>query len=103
MAEMVAESGADGLETMTPPSMGGDCNLREISRQIGDRLFFVGGFDQNNGFENGTPESAHKQVYECFEATKDHAGYIISPSDHFFEGDPANIQAFVDAAKECVY
>jgi len=103
MLELVTQNGADGLETMTPPSMGGDCDLREASRRVGDKLFFIGGFDQNAGFERGTPEVARRLVYECFEATKDHAGYIISPSDHFFHGDPANIQAFADAVRECRY
>lgn len=103
MLELVAESGTDGLETMTPKSMGGDCDLREASQRVGDRLFFIGGFDQNAGFERGTPEKVRKQVLECFEATKDHAGYIIAPSDHFFKGDPENLQAFSDAVKECLY
>jgi len=103
MLELVTENGADGLETMTPPAMGGDCDLREASRRVGDRLFFIGGFDQNAGFEQGTPEVARRLVIECFEATKDHAGYICAPSDHFFHGDPANLQAFADAAKECRY
>jgi hypothetical protein len=103
MLELVAGNGADGLETMTPPAMGGDCDLREASRRVGDRLFFMGGFDQNAGFERGTPAAARRQVLECFEATRDHAGYICVPSDHFFFGDPANIQAFADACKECRY
>jgi len=103
MLDLVARTGADGLETMTPPSMGGDCNLREASRHVGDKLFFIGGFDQNAGFERGTPAAARRLVFECFEATRDHAGYIIAPSDHFFHGDPANLQAFADACKDCVY
>ncbi|MBI5093267.1 MAG: hypothetical protein HZB26_12610 [Candidatus Hydrogenedentes bacterium] len=103
MLDLVAANGADGLETMTPPEMGGDCNLREASRRVGGKLFFIGGFDQNAGFESGTPERARRLVLECFEATRDHAGYIIAPSDHFFHGDPACVQAFADAAKECVY
>jgi uroporphyrinogen-III decarboxylase len=103
MLELAVESGADGLETMTPPAMGGDCNLKEASRRVGDKLFFIGGFDQNAGFERGTPESARRLVFECFEATKDHAGYICCPSDHFFQGKPENIQAFVDACRECRY
>jgi hypothetical protein len=103
MLDLVAQNGADGLETMTPPSMGGDCDLREASRRVGDRLFFIGGFDQNAGFERGTPERARRLVIDCFEATRDHAGYICAPSDHFFHGDPACLQAFSDAAKECVY
>jgi len=103
MLDLVAETGSDGLETMTPPAMGGDCNLREASRRAGEKLFFIGGFDQNAGFERGAPEVARQQVFDCFEATKDHAGYIVCPSDHFFFGDPRCLQAFVDAARECVY
>ncbi len=103
MLDLVVESGADGLETMTPPSMGGDCDLCEASNRVGDKLFFIGGFDQNAGFEHGTPEAARRLVFECFESTKDHAGYILCPSDHFFHGDPRCLQAFADAAKECEY
>jgi uroporphyrinogen decarboxylase len=103
MLDLVVESGADGLETMTPPSMGGDCDLQEASRRVGEQLFFIGGFDQNAGLENGTPETARQLVMECFEATKDHAGYILCPSDHFFQGDPACLHAFADAARECQY
>lgn len=103
MLDLVVESGADGLETMTPPSMGGDCNLREASRSVGEKLFFIGGFDQNAGFESGTPQVARKLVFECFEATRDHAGFILCPSDHFFHGDPSCLQAFAEAARECKY
>ncbi len=102
MLDLVVEKGSDGLETMTPPSMGADCDLAEANRRVGDRLFFVGGFDQNQGFENGTPESVREQVFRLHTCCPD-GGYICSPSDHFFTGDPANIQAFADALKECVY
>ncbi|AKJ63654.1 uroporphyrinogen decarboxylase family protein [Kiritimatiella glycovorans] len=103
MLDLVVESGADGLETMTPPNMGGDCDLAEASRRVGGKLFFIGGFDQNAGFEKGTPEKVRELVFACFEATRDHGGHILAPSDHFFFGDPANLQAFADACRECVY
>ena len=103
MLDLVAQNGADGLETMTPPSMGGDCDLREASRRVGAKLFFIGGFDQNAGFERGSPAIARKLVFACFQATKDHAGYICCPSDHFFRGDPACLKAFADACRECRY
>ncbi|NLS79775.1 MAG: hypothetical protein GXY76_21215 [Chloroflexi bacterium] len=102
MLELVVENGADGLETMTPPSMGGDCALAEANRRVGKDLFFIGGFDQNAGFEHGTPEAVRRQVYALHAACPD-GGYICSPSDHFFHGNPANLQAFADAAKECRY
>ena len=103
MLDLVEKTGADGLETMTPTSMGGDCDLKKATELVGNKLFFIGGFDQNAGFENGTPEKTRELVFDCFQATKDRAGYILCPSDHFFNGDPANLQAFSDAAKECVY
>ncbi len=103
LLDVVTQNGADGLETMTPPSMGGDCDLREASRRVGGKLFFIGGFDQNAGFERGTPARARQLVFDCFEATREQAGYIIAPSDHFFHGDPTNLQAFVDAVRECTY
>jgi len=102
LLELVTENGADGLETMTPPAMGADVDLAEANRRMGDRLFFIGGFDQNRGFEKGTPEVAAQLVRECHAACPD-GGYICCASDHFFFGDPANIQAFVDEAGRCVY
>jgi uroporphyrinogen decarboxylase len=102
MLELVVENGADGLETMTPPSMGGDCDLAEAYRRVGDKLFFIGGFDQNAGFEQGTPEGVRAQVL-ALHAACPQGGYICSPSDHFFYGEPRNLQAFADAARECVY
>lgn len=102
LLEIVAQNGADGLETMTPPEMGGDCNMEEATRRVGDKLFFIGGFDQNAGFENGTPQKVKELVYKLHSDCPN-GGYICSPSDHFFFGDPENIKAFVEAARECVY
>lgn len=103
MADMVVEMGSDALETMTPVSMGGDCDLAKASRRWGDKLCFIGGFDQSAGFENGTQDDARRLVRECFEATKEQGGYIICPSDHFFHGSPGNLEAFVDEVKKCNY
>lgn len=100
--DLVVANGADGLETMTPPSMGGDADLAKANDLVGDKLFFIGGFDQNRGFEKGTPEIVRQMVKELHKCCPD-GGYICSPSDHFFFGDPANIQAFADAVKECTY
>jgi len=102
MLDNVVQNGADGLETMTPPSMGGNCDLAEANRRVGDRLFFIGGFDQQAGFERGTPAEARRLVFECHRG-RPQGGYICCPSDHFFHGSPECLQAFADAAKECRY
>jgi uroporphyrinogen-III decarboxylase len=102
LLEIVAENGSDGLETMTPSAMGGDCDLAGSHRRVGDKLFFIGGFDQNKGFENGNPKLVREMVLELFNACPN-GGYICSPSDHFFFGNNENIRAFANAAKACVY
>ena len=102
LLEMVVENGADALETMTPPAMGGDCDLAEATRRVGDKLCFVGGLDQNNGFERGNPAVVREMV-QALHAACPNGGYICSPSDHFFFGDPENIRAFADACRECTY
>lgn len=102
MLDNVVANGSDGLETMTPPAMGGDADIAKANELVGDKLFFIGGFDQNNGFEKGTPETVRRMVHDLH-ASRPNGGYICSPSDHFFFGDPSNIQAFSDALKECTY
>lgn len=102
LLDIVSENGTDGLETMTPKDMGGDCNLSEAAKRVGSKLFLIGGFDQNSGFEKGSPSVVKEMVYNLFNSCPD-GGYICSPSDHFFFGDPDNIRAFVEAAKECIY
>jgi len=102
LIDIFKKNGTDGLETLTPASMGGDCIMDEVSKRIGDQMFFIGGFDQNSGFEKGTPERAKQLVYDLHKDNPN-GGFIVSPSDHFFFGNPENIKAFVEAAKECKY
>lgn len=102
LLEMVADNGTDMFETMTPPSMGGDCRMREAKERVGKRIGFIGGFDQNAGFERGNPENVREQVQKLHEANKE-GGYICSPSDHFFFGNPENVRAFADECKKCKY
>lgn len=93
----------DALETFTPPGMGADVNLAEAFQRIGDKVCFIGGFDQGQYFLRSTPEETRAEVFRCFEACGKEGGYIIAPSDHFFDAKPELIQAFADAARECTY
>ncbi len=102
LLETVVENGTDALETMTPIDMGGDCDFAKAVERIGDKIAFIGGFDQNKGFEKGNPAVIKDMVYELF-SKKPKGGFICSPSDHFFFGDPENIRAFVKAANDCKY
>ena len=93
----------DALETFTPQAMGGDADLAEAKRRIGDRVCMIGGFDQVHFFAGCTPDRTRAEVRRCFEAAGEGGGYILSPSDHFFDADVNLIAAFADEARRCVY
>jgi uroporphyrinogen decarboxylase len=101
--ERLADLRADALETFTPVSMGGDAQLAEAKQRIGDKVCMIGGFDQFHYFNNCTPEETRQEVRRCFNEAGRNGGYILSPSDHFFDADIALVEAFADEARTCVY
>jgi uroporphyrinogen-III decarboxylase len=91
------------METFTPASMGGDTNLKEAKRRIGHQVCMIGGFDQFHYFQDCFPDETKKAVRQCFEDAGEGGGFILAPSDHFFDADIQLITAFADEAKKCLY
>jgi len=103
LLESVAGMNPDAMETFTPPSLGGDTRLAEAKERIGGRLCMIGGFDQFHFFKNCSPEDTRRAVRRCFEEAGREGGYILAPSDHFFDADPKLLRAFADEARACLY
>jgi len=101
--EDIAAMKPDAVETFTPPDMGGDTDLAEAKRRIGGKVCMIGGFDQFHYFIGCTPEDTRAAVRRCFEQAGEDGGYILAPSDHFFDADIDLIKAFVDEAHKCIY
>ena len=101
--ERLVGLGSNALETFTPPAMGGDTRLAEAKRRVGDRVCMIGGFDQNRFFTTSTPEETRAEVRRCFAEAGPGGGFILCPSDHFFEADPVLLHAFADEARRCTY
>lgn len=101
--EKIAAMQPDAMETFTPSAMGGDVDLSAAKRRIGDKVCMIGGFDQFHCLINCAPEATRAAVRKCFEAAGAGGGYILSPSDHFFDADPELIGAFAHEARRCVY
>jgi len=101
--ERVAAMGPDAMETFTPAAMGGDVDLAAAKRRIGDRVCMIGGFDQFHCLINCTPETTRAAARQCFETAGEGGGYILAPSDHFFDAEPALIKTYADEARQCVY
>ncbi len=101
--ERLADMGPDAMETFTPAGMGGDTLLGEAKRRIGDRVCMIGGFDQFHFFTKCTPEETRAEVRRCFNEAGAGGGYILCPSDHFFDADIPLLEAFAEEARKCVY
>ncbi len=100
--EDIAAMKPDAMETFSPPAIGGDTRLAEAKQRIGDKVCMIGGFDQFHFFTGCKEEETRKEVRRCFEEAGTNGGFILSPSDHFFEADLKLIKAFSDEAKLCI-
>lgn len=103
LLETIVANGCDASETLTPPGMGGDARPAEIKQRIGGQVCLIGGVNQSQVLDCGTPEQIRAEVYELFRTLGPGGGYILSPSDHFFDTPPANLQLYADAARDCRY
>ena len=103
LLEQIADMGPDAMETFTPPSLGGDTDLREAKARIGERVCMIGGFDQWHFFQGCTAEETRQAVRRCFEEAGDSGGYVLAPSDHFFDAEKELIKAFAEEARRCRY
>jgi uroporphyrinogen decarboxylase len=103
LLEQIADMNPDAMETFTPPSLGGDADLKEAKQRIGDKVCMIGGFDQSHFFKDCTVEETRKAVRKCFQDAGAGGGYILAPSDHFFDADMELLAAFADEARSCLY
>lgn len=101
--ENIAAMEPDVMETFTPEGMGGDASLKEAKKRIGDKVCMIGGFDQFHFFKDCSPEDTKKEVRRCFEEAGENGGFILCPSDHFFDAESELLKAFADEAKSCLY
>ncbi len=101
--EDIVDMGPDAMETFTPPNMGADVDLGKAKRRVGDKVCIIGGFDQFHYFQNCSVNDTRDAVRRCFDEAGSGGGYILSPSDHFFDANLTLIKAFVDEAHRCTY
>ncbi len=101
--ERIAAMRPDAMETFTPAAMGGDARLAEARRRIPRDICMIGGFDQYHHFVGCTPETTRREVRRCFAEAGRDGGYILCPSDQFFEADTELLAAFADEAHRCTY
>lgn len=103
LLERIAAMAPDAMETFTPKAMGGDARLADAKARIGSRVCMIGGFDQFHYFTGCAPADTRRAVRDAFEQAGGGGGFILAPSDHFFQADHALLLAFAEEARACVY
>ena len=103
LLDLIVANGCDASETLTPPGMGGDAQPAAIKQRIGGQVALIGGLNQFQVLDCGTREQIRAEVLRLFAELGPGGGYILSPSDHFFETPVENLQAYAEAARECRY
>lgn len=102
--DYILANGCDASESLSPANGGGDItDTKVVFDKFSGKLAMIGGLDQINLLNNGTPRDIRKEVFRLFEGYGKNGGYIMMACDHFFQAPKENLIAFASAAKECVY
>ena len=99
LLELMAATGADGIETLTPPTAGGDVDLGKAKQRVGNQVCLRGGFDQHV-LARGDEKEIVSTVERCLVQAAEGGGYILQPSG--FLTEEVTLQAlhlFCDTAK----
>jgi uroporphyrinogen decarboxylase len=101
LLERMTDTEPDVIETLTPPaaSGGGDIELDDAKRRVGDKVSLMGGFNERV-LADGDPEDVRREVIRCLEAAKEGGGYVLYGAGQIMEARRENIAALVDTVAE---
>ena len=102
--DQIVENETDASETLSPPGTGGNMvNPSQVRDAVKGNVAMIDGMDQFNMLTSGIKEQIRSEAHRLFEGFGKNGGFILSPSDHFFEAPVEHLHAFADAARECTY
>jgi uroporphyrinogen decarboxylase len=92
--------GARMVEPFSPPPLG-DADLKKAKEIVAGAYVILGGIDQVNVLQNGTPEQVKRATAEAIQAGKPGGKFIMQPVDFLEYGTPfENVEAYVQTALE---
>lgn len=94
--ELMADTGADVIESLDAPSAGGDIELSEAKRRIGSRVCLKGNIDAVHVIEPGGPEVVYAACMKVLEDTGPE-GYILSTEQITRDTPAEHVMAMVQA------
>jgi uroporphyrinogen-III decarboxylase len=98
--EMIAESGATGIECLDPPPIG-NVSLEEAKKRIGHKIFIKGYIDPINVLLQGSVKDVKRDAAHRIEVGKTGGGYILSTACSIAPYTKReNVQVLIDIAEE---
>jgi uroporphyrinogen-III decarboxylase len=100
LVESYKQLGCRIVEPFAPPPMG-DADLAKAKEIVNGDYIIVGGVDQVNVLQNGTPEQIRKVTAQTMETGKQGGKFILQSVDFLEYGTPIkNLEAYVSSALE---
>lgn len=99
LIEDMLATGADALETLTPPQRQGDFDLEETRQRVGLRCCLMGGFD-DRVLSDSNHEVVRSEVDRCLHAAAGPGGYILRPAGQVMFAAPGSIETMCSRARE---
>ena len=100
LVESYKDLGAKIVEPFSPAPLG-DADLAEAKKLVNGSYVMVGGVDQVNILQNGTPDQVKQATEKTIKTGKPGGKFILQSSDFLEYGTPVeNIEAYVKTAME---
>jgi len=98
--ELLADMGVDQIETLDPPTIGGDITLSEAKKRVGNRMCLYGNIDPINVIKIRSPQEIMAEAKKCIDDAAPGGGFILGSADTIAPGTPPeNLEALAKAAR----
>ena len=87
------------INPLEEPPMG-DCHIKEIKEQYGDRIALMGNINTITVMQRGTPDDVEKAAKQCIDDAAEGGGFVLSTGDQCPVDTPdENIYRLVEVAR----
>lgn len=99
--EMAADTGIDAISPLERASCGGDVDIGEAKKRIGDRVCLFGNVDPISTLWKGSVGDIEREIKEIIDVAGQESGLVITTSDQVAIDTPEeNLHAYVKAVHQ---
>lgn len=101
LLERMVAVGPHAIETLTPPtiSLGGDIDLGDAKRRVGEQVCLMGGFNEQV-LTSDDPDDVRRETRRCLDAANDGGGYILYAAGQVMNAKRENFKVVLDCVQD---